>query len=524
MFRVLQAVGASMMNPVAMSIITNTFTDPRERAQAVGVWGAVFGISMALGPIVGGTLVSSVGWRSIFLINIPVGLAAIILTLRFIPESRAPRPRRFDPVGQALVIVLLATLTYGIIEAPSRGWSSAVILAAFTASGMALVGLLLYEPRRDDPLLDLRFFRSIPFASSITISVAAFAAFGGFLFLNTLYLQDVRGLSPVDAGLATVPLAVMTVLASPLSGRIVGRRGPRLPLVISGVSLVTASAMLTGTGPATSSTWLLAAYVVFGLGFGFVNAPITNAAVSGMPRAQAGVASAIATTSRQFGQTLGVAVVGASSPRARARRCGQTCRRRARRPGGRSRPAVRSCSLLGLRGHHRSRHRVSPAHGGGAQPGGTRRVGSCSDERARRRGLRLLPRSARGLAAHLSDLVLDNQRRREVSDALGISFGRARTVRRLARKPMSMSELAAALGIDPPNATAVVDDLEALKLVRRRPHPTDRRAKLVEATRKGKDMARRTTDPRHAAAGAQRPGRRRPRGAPTDTRARSARR
>ncbi len=125
LFRVLQAVGASMMNPVAMSIITNTFTDPRERAQAVGVWGAVFGISMALGPIVGGTLVSSVGWRSIFLINLPVGLAAIILTLRFIPESRAPRPRRFDPVGQALVIVLLATLTYGIIEAPSRGWSSA---------------------------------------------------------------------------------------------------------------------------------------------------------------------------------------------------------------------------------------------------------------------------------------------------------------------------------------------------------------------------------------------------------------
>jgi EmrB/QacA subfamily drug resistance transporter len=310
-FRVLQAVGASMMNPVAMSIITNTFTDPRERAQAVGVWGAVFGISMALGPIVGGTLVSSVGWRSIFLINIPVGLAAIILTLRVIPESRAPRPRRFDPVGQALVIVLLATLTYGIIEAPSRGWSSPVILAALSASGGALLALLLYEPRREEPLLDLRFFRSSPFASSIVISVAAFAAFGGFLFLNTLYLQEVRGLSPVQAGLATVPIAVMTMVASPLSGRMVGRHGPRLPLLISGVSLLTACAMLTGIEPATPVAWLLAAYVLFGLGFGFVNAPITNAAVSGMPRAQAGVASAIATTSRQFGQTLGVAVVGA---------------------------------------------------------------------------------------------------------------------------------------------------------------------------------------------------------------------
>jgi EmrB/QacA subfamily drug resistance transporter len=310
-FRVLQAVGASMMNPVAMSIITNTFTDPRERAQAVGVWGAVFGISMALGPIVGGTLVSSVGWRSIFWINIPVGLAAILLTLRFIPESRAPRPRRFDPVGQVLVIVLLATLTYGIIEAPSRGWSSAAILAALSASGAALLALLLYEPRREEPLVDLRFFRSMPFASSIIISVAAFAAFGGFLFLNTLYLQEVRGLSPVQAGLATMPMALMTVVASPLSGRMVGRRGPRLPLVISGVCSVTACAMLTVIEPATPFAWLFAAYVIFGLGFGFVNAPITNAAVSGMQRAQAGVASAIATTSRQFGQTLGVAVVGA---------------------------------------------------------------------------------------------------------------------------------------------------------------------------------------------------------------------
>jgi MFS family permease len=141
--------------------------------------------------------------------------------------------------------------------------------------------------------------------------VAAFAAFGGFLFLNTLYVQEARGLSPLHAGLATLPMAVMTVVASPLSGRMVGRVGPRLPLVISGISLVTACAMLTGIGPSTPFAWLFAAYVIFGLGFGFVNAPVTNAAVSGMPRAQAGVASAIATTSRQFGQTLGVAVVGA---------------------------------------------------------------------------------------------------------------------------------------------------------------------------------------------------------------------
>ena len=310
-FRVLQAVGGSMLNPVAMSIITNTFTDPRERAQAVGVWGGVFGISLALGPIVGGTVVSSIGWRWIFLITLPALLAAMVLTLRFVPESRAPRARRFDPVGQALMIVLLATLTFGIIEAPDHGWTSPGIVAAFAAAAAALVGLLLYEPRREEPLIDLRFFRSIPFSSSIVICIAAFAAFGGFLFLNTLYLQEARGFSPVEAGLATVPMAVMTALASPLSGRIVGRRGPRLPLVISGVCLMIACAMLTDLEPATPLVQLLAAYMIFGIGFGLVNAPITNAAVSGMPRAQAGVASAVATTSRQVGIALGVAVVGA---------------------------------------------------------------------------------------------------------------------------------------------------------------------------------------------------------------------
>jgi EmrB/QacA subfamily drug resistance transporter len=310
-FRVLQAVGASMLNPVAMSIVANTFTDPRERAQAVGVWGAVFGISLALGPVVGGTVVSAIGWRSIFWINLPVGLAAIALTLRYIPESRAPRPRRLDPVAQALVIVLLGALTFGVIEAPERGWSSPVIVAALAAAGAALLGLLRHEPRREEPLVDLRFFRSIPFASAIAISVAAFAAFGGFLFLNTLYLQQARGLSPLQAGLATVPMALMTVVASPLSGRIVGRRGPRAPLLIAGVSLTSACVLLTGVEATTPLAGLMAAYVLFGIGFGFVNAPITNTAVSGMPRAQAGVAAALATTSRQVGMTLGVAVAGA---------------------------------------------------------------------------------------------------------------------------------------------------------------------------------------------------------------------
>ena len=235
------------------------------------------------------------------------------------------------------------------------------------------MALLIYEPRREEPLIDLRFFRSIPFASAIVISVAAFAAFGGFLFLNTLYLQEARGLSPVQAGLATVPMALMTVVASPLSGRIVGRRGPRLPLAIAGVCMVTGCAMLAGVDPATPLASLLAAYVVFGLGFGLVNAPITNTAVSGMPRAQAGVAAAIATTSRQVGQTLGVAVVGAIVTRA-GRSAGDLSSA-GRRPGGRSRPAAASCSALGLVATSGRAARVGAAHGGAAQSRGARRVG-----------------------------------------------------------------------------------------------------------------------------------------------------
>jgi EmrB/QacA subfamily drug resistance transporter len=309
--RVLQAIGGSMLNPVAMSIITNTFTDPRERAQAVGMWGSVFGLSMALGPIIGGAAVSSIGWRSIFWVNVPVGLAAIALTLRFVPESRAPRPRRFDPIGQALVIVLLATLTFGIIEAPGAGWTSPEIVAAFVAAAAALVGLLLYEPRRDEPLIDLRFFRSIPFASAIVMAIAAFAAFGGFLFLNTLYLQEARGFSPLQTGLATVPMAAVTAIMSTLTGRIIARRGNRMPLLLAGVCLIVACLALTSIAPDTPLIQLLLAYAVFGLGFGSVNAPITNTAVSGMPRAQAGVAAAVASTSRQVGVTLGVAVAGA---------------------------------------------------------------------------------------------------------------------------------------------------------------------------------------------------------------------
>jgi EmrB/QacA subfamily drug resistance transporter len=310
-FRVLQAVGASMLNPVAMSIIRNVFEDPRERAMAIGVWGAVFGLSMALGPVVGGALVDAASWRLVFFVNVPIGLAAIVLTSLYVPESRASHPRRIDPGGQVLVIAALATLTYAIIEAPRHGWASAETVALFATSAVCFAALIGYEHRQDEPLLELRFFRSAPFSGASAIAVLTFAALGGFLFLNTLYLQDVRGLSPLHAGLYLLPMAGMLVVFAPLSGRLIGRVGSRPSLVLGGAALLVSAVMLTRITPTTPTGYLLGAYFVAGIGLGLVNPPITNTAVSGMPPSQAGVASAIASTSRQVGVTLGVALIGA---------------------------------------------------------------------------------------------------------------------------------------------------------------------------------------------------------------------
>ena len=309
-FRMLQAVGGSMLNPVAMSIITNTFTKPSERARAIGVWGGVFGLSMAMGPVVGGALVDSVGWRGVFWVNIPVGIAAILFTALFVPESKAARARRPDPIGQVLIIAMLGSLTYGIIEGPSYGWDSARILAFFAVTVIAVIAFLLYEPRREEPLIDLRFFRSLPFSGATLTAVSAMSALGGFLFLITLYLQDVRGYRPLFAGLFLLPMAAAMAVGAPLAGRMLARSGARKPLLIAGGGITAGGILLTQLTNSSAPGYLVLAFLVFGIGMGFVNAPITNSAVSGMPRSQAGVASGIASTSRQVGSSVGVAVMG----------------------------------------------------------------------------------------------------------------------------------------------------------------------------------------------------------------------
>ncbi|MEY9871672.1 EmrB/QacA subfamily drug resistance transporter [Streptacidiphilus sp. MAP12-33] len=309
-FRVVQGLGASMLNPVALSIITHAFPDPRRRARAIGLWGTTVGLSLAAGPVVGGLLVASDGWRSIFWINIPIGVAGLVLAAVFVPESRAATIRRPDPVGQVLVVVILGTLMSAIIEGSRQGYGSAPIVGLLVLCAAALAALPHYERRREQPLVDPVFFRSVPFTGAFVVAVTAFFVLSGFLFLNTLYLQEVRGYSALHAGLLTVPIAAGIALASPLSGRLTAARGARPPLVAAGLLIAAAALTLTTLSPTSPWAVLLTAYVLLGTGFGLVNTPITSTAVAGMPRAQAGVSAAITTTGRQVGNNLGVAVLG----------------------------------------------------------------------------------------------------------------------------------------------------------------------------------------------------------------------
>jgi EmrB/QacA subfamily drug resistance transporter len=309
-FRILQGIGGSMLTPTALGIITNTFTRPAERAKAIGVWDGVSGLSMAMGPVAGGILIGSVGWRGIFWANIPVGLAAISLTALLIPDSKAEKGRRADPVGQILVIAMLGSLAYAIIQGPSFGWVSPQIIAFFLLSLTALGILLKYEPRRLEPLIDFRFFRSIPFSASTATAVCAIATSAGFLFLTTLYLQDVRGFSPLKAGLTLLPMPIMMALTAPIAGRMLARGGPRVPFVIAGAALTLSSAALSQLSPTSGPLFLASTYALFGIGAGMVNSPITNGIMSGVPKSQAGVASGMNSSARQLGQSLGVAIVG----------------------------------------------------------------------------------------------------------------------------------------------------------------------------------------------------------------------
>lgn len=308
--RMLQGVGGSMLTPISLSIVRNTFTDHQERVRALGVWSGIFGVATACGPVVGGILVTEVGWRSVFWVNVPICAFMIIAALRYVPESRAPKPRRVDVPGQLLMIAFLGSLTYAVIQGPVSGWTAPTILALFGVAVASLALFALVERRRAEPLLELRFFRSRPFTGAAVIAVLAFTVLGGFLFVITLYLQEVRGDSPLRAGLSLLPATIAMAAAAPISGQFTGRHGPRVPLIASGLLTAAGTALLLGLSPGTSYLSIATALAVLGAGLGLVNPPITNTGVSGMPPAQAGVASAVISASRQIGSVVGVAVMG----------------------------------------------------------------------------------------------------------------------------------------------------------------------------------------------------------------------
>lgn len=310
-FRIAQAGGASMLNPVGMSIVGTVFADPRDRARVFGIWGVAAGLGMASGPVLGGLLVQLWGWHAVFWAGVAPAAAGAVCAGLVIPESRSPTYRKPDLVGQALVLSGLAGAVFVIIEMPHPGISSLAITAGWATSMASFVALWRVERSRADPLLDLRFFRSVPFSVSMVIAVLNYAAIAGFLFLNTRYLQDVRGYSPLRAGVFTVPTALGISAGAALSGLLVRARGAQVALVAGGAAITGGAALIVWAAECAGPLPLVPGYTLLGLGFGAANTPVNNTAMAGMPRGQAGVAGAIASTSRQLGQTLGVAAFGA---------------------------------------------------------------------------------------------------------------------------------------------------------------------------------------------------------------------
>ncbi|MGW3559238.1 MFS transporter [Streptomyces sp. NPDC000963] len=309
--RAVQGVGASMLSPVALAIVVSAMPDPRERARAIGIWASVFGLSMAAGPVTGGALVAALGWRSVFWVNAPVVVAALVLVVVFVPESHGQRARRLDLPGQVLLTLALGAGVWVLIEGPRIGWSSPAAAAVYALTALTATAFVRVENRRSEPLMDLGLFRRPVFATAVLGAVAVFVALSTALLLNTLYLQHARGWTPLAAGLTTLPMALGATLCAPWAGSLVGRLGPRRPLLLAGAFTAAGGLCLADLGQDTDIRLLLTAQLLLGIGFGFANTPLTNAAVGGLPASRAGVAGAITSTARQVGSAVGVAVSGA---------------------------------------------------------------------------------------------------------------------------------------------------------------------------------------------------------------------
>lgn len=310
-FRVVQSLGGALMTPATLAMLAHAYPSGPGRAQALGIWSASTGIAMGLGPVVGGILVDGVGWRSVFMVNVPIVVVAL-LSWRLVSDgTRAESAPRIDLLGQIAIVATLFPLTYALITAPERGWDSPVTLSLVGVSVLAGAAFVVVEKRSSHPLLDLGDFRRPALLGAVALAIAAFVVLGGFLFFNTLWLQEVRGFSALHAGLLTAPATLSSFLLSPIAGRIVGRIGPRVPATLGATCMTLGAAWLALTVSATGPVLLvLPGYVLVGVGLGLTNTPVNTIAVSAMPTERSGVAGAIATTSRQIGNNLGVALLG----------------------------------------------------------------------------------------------------------------------------------------------------------------------------------------------------------------------
>ncbi len=308
--RVLQGVGASMLSPVALGIVVNAMPDPKERAKAIGVWGSVFGLSMAAGPVAGGALVEALGWRAVFWVNVPLVAGALVLVRSLVPESRGQVARRLDLPGQVLLVAVIGLIVGLLIEGPRIGWLSVLALTGYALVAVTVVCFISVESRREEPLIDPALFRVPSFTGAVLAAMAVFVALSLTLLLNTFYLQTDRGWPPFSAGAAALPMALGATLCAPLSGILVARAGARRPLLVAGTFLAAGGLCLIWVGHDFSVAKLLIAYLVVGVGVGFANAPITNAAVNSLPTDRASVAGGTTSTARQVGVAIGVAIGG----------------------------------------------------------------------------------------------------------------------------------------------------------------------------------------------------------------------
>jgi EmrB/QacA subfamily drug resistance transporter len=309
--RALMGIGAALVFPATLAILTNVFSDPRERAKAIGVWSGVVGLAVALGPISGGYLLEHFWWGSIFFVNLPIAGVALVLGARFVPTSRDPETPRLDLGGFVLSVAAITSIVFTMIQAPSWGWGSIRTVTGFTIGVITMTGFIAWERRRVEPMMDVTVFRNVRFSAASTAITVAFFALFGFIFLITQYFQFVRGYDTLSAGVHTLPFAVATGITAPMSP-VVARRLGRRTTVAGGLALMACGFMVASTIDLQSSYFgsVMISMVLIASGLGLVTAPSTDTILSSLPPEKAGVGSAINDVTREFGGVLGVAVVG----------------------------------------------------------------------------------------------------------------------------------------------------------------------------------------------------------------------